>query len=289
MEIVISAGVVSAAALAFFFFVEHFKVWEEPAYDRESWEHRPPRFNLSTQTWLRDPNVGDLARNSFLFVAAAALTFALLPASALSGPEAKDQPVEEARGSDVLIIDGDRDGDHVMFDHAFHVEKQKENMNVWDEDETCSRCHHMNLPQDDATSCSACHVDMMKPVDIFDHSKHVVSAGGNAGCVMCHEDLSVPKRRETAKGCFECHDRLVAEGAFFVPEGEDVLPAPGYVDAMHDLCVECHTEQVEQGKVRDDAGEVREGFAWCATCHTGNVIVMDPQRPDTPPGGGKED
>jgi hypothetical protein len=229
--------------------------------------------------------VGDVARYSFMFVAAAALTFSLLPQMAVSGPEAKDQPVEEARGSGHLLIDGDRDGDLVIFDHEAHVDREKGHLNAMDEEETCSRCHHMNVPQDEATSCSICHADMGKPTDIFDHDKHAQAAGGNAGCASCHEDLSVPKRRETAKGCFECHDGLVAEGAVFGPEGDDVLPAVGYVDAMHTMCVECHQERVEMGKVLDEEGNPKEDLAWCATCHKGPAIEMDPSKPDVVPVG----
>jgi Ni/Fe-hydrogenase subunit HybB-like protein len=284
MEIVVSAGVVSAAALAFFFFVEHFRVWEEPALRREEWENRPPRFNAGTLTWLRDPNVGDLARNSFMFVIAAALTFALLPSSALSGPEAKHVRAEQARGAEVLVIDGDRDGDAVVFDHRAHVDRLVDEMNAHDEDETCSRCHHMNLPRDEATSCTACHSDMTHETDIFDHAEHVASVGGNAACTTCHEDLSLPKNRDTARSCFGCHDRLVAEGAVYAPDGEKVKPAPGYVDALHVLCVDCHTEKVEKGLVKDESGQTREDFAWCATCHTGNVIAVDPENPDELPG-----
>jgi len=283
MEVVISAGVVSGAALVFFFFVEHFSVWEEPAYSRKAWEHRTPKFNPNTLTWLRDPNVGDLARNSFMFIAAAALTFALLPSSARSGPAAAENPVEQPRGAEVLIIDGDRDGDLVMFEHDEHVQRHKENINAWDESETCGRCHHMNLPKDEATSCSVCHADMGKARDIFDHDSHVKAVGDGAACLTCHEDLLAPKSRETAKGCFACHDKLVAQNAVLKPEGEDVEPAVGYADAMHGLCVECHDQQVRDGLVKDEKGELREDLAWCATCHRGPAFVLDPEKPDLVP------
>jgi hypothetical protein len=214
---------------------------------------------------------------------AAALTFALLPASALSGPEAKDDPVEEPRGSEVLIIDGDRDGDHVLFEHDRHVQRHKENINAWDDGETCGRCHHMNLPKDDATSCSACHSDMGKPRDIFDHDSHVAAVGDGAGCLKCHEDLTRPKSRETAKACFACHDKLVAGSAVLRPEGDDVEPAVGYADALHGLCVECHDQQVKQGLVKDEDGQPVEDLAWCATCHRGPAVRLDPEKPDEAP------
>ena len=282
-ELLVSAGVVAGAALVFFFFVERFRVWEEPAYSREAWETRRPRFHPTTLTWLGDPSVGDLSRFSLLFVLAAALAFTCLPSGAVWGPEAQARPVFRARGAERMVIDGDRDGDRVLFDHREHLARVRRILGVADEDGTCPRCHHMNVPLDDATSCAVCHADMARDTDIFDHDRHVAAAGGTAGCTRCHEDAAVAKRRDTAKPCLECHEHLVAQGAVFRPAGDDVAPASGYAHAMHRLCVGCHQEQVQQGRVHDEQGKLREDLPWCGTCHTGPAVPLDPESPDRPP------
>jgi len=267
MELLTSAGVVSAAMLAFFFFVERFRVWEEPAVDRDRWSTEKPRFDRATLTWLRDPGASDVARYSALFVGAAALTFALLPEDARSGPHPATVPVFEARGGDVLSIDGDRDGDRVWFDHQAHEDA--------DAIRACSDCHHMNLPGDKATPCAQCHADMNRETGIFDHHGHVEAVGGTDGCVLCHEQPDEPKRAETARECADCHEQMVAAGARIQPRDAGVWPhAAGYVDAMHGLCVECHEDQVQTGAVQD------EGFAECATCHQAPATPIAPEDPD---------
>ena len=283
MELLTSAGIVSAAVLAFFFLVERFRVWEEPAVDRQRWLTARPRFDRATLTWQRDPGSSDLARNSALFITAAALTFALLPEGARSGPGPASEAVHQARGGSVLAIDGDRDGDRVLFDHQAHRNS--------DEIEGCSECHHMGLPGDEATPCAICHADMHRDTDIFGHDDHVAATGGTDGCELCHEHPEQPKRRDTARACRDCHEQMVAADAAIQPhDPAEWRKAAGYEDAMHGLCIECHEEQVASGAVRD------EHLAECATCHQAPASPIDPEDPDHLPdlpdedeGEGEED
>ncbi len=270
MELLTSAGVVSGAVLVFFFIVERFRVWEAPAIDPDAWTDARPRFHPASLTWLRDPAVGDLARNSALFVTAAALTFSLLPDAARGRPEPPPSPTHAARGGDVLVIDGDRDGDLVVFDHRLHAGAEA----VGD----CARCHHMNLPGDETSSCAVCHADMAAPSPVFDHDRHVTVTEGTQGCLLCHEDPGVPKSRETVRECEECHEHLSARGATIQPRSPGtVSPAPGYTQAMHGVCAGCHEERVESG------AEADAKFAECATCHGLAPQPRDPEEPDRRP------
>ena len=77
----------------------------------------------------------------------------------------------------LLLIDGNRDGNLVLFDHDGHTAHLGEAR-------SCVLCHHQNLPFDRNTSCFQCHRDMYETSDTFDHGSHVEQLGGNAGCVV---------------------------------------------------------------------------------------------------------
>jgi hypothetical protein len=158
------------------------------------------------------------------------------------------------------MIDGNRDGDYVLFDHETHVEEQGGG------DDTCILCHHMQNPYEDVSECSECHSDMYLAVDIFDHDSHVVHKRGNAGCVECHTDPTAEKVRETAKACRECHETMRPEGTLVeIPEEEQSTNALGYMDAMHELCIGCHEEEMETRSEAD--GDPASDLTLCTNCH----------------------
>jgi hypothetical protein len=155
----------------------------------------------------------------------------------------------------LLLIDGNRDGRLVLFHHDGHVER----LGL----DACGDCHHQNLPFDRSTSCYQCHRDMYTPTDIFDHGSHARRLGGNAGCSRCHADGDGAKTRATATACDACHRDMVVAGSVVLPRADGLLGlAPGYMDAMHGLCVTCHTQQLAAGAVAFD-----RRFAECAFCH----------------------
>ncbi len=55
---------------------------------------------------------------------------------------------------------------------------------------------------------------------------------------------------------------MVVEGSRIRPGHELIGYAPGYVDAMHGLCVTCHT-----GLSRDNPDEYGPHFDRCDVCH----------------------
>jgi hypothetical protein len=132
------------------------------------------------------------------------------------------------------------------------------------------------MPFDANTACSKCHRDMYAQTDIFNHSLHVEKLNGNAGCVNCHQDPAQPKNRETAVACIHCHQTMAAPGAFIAPPKDGTKGfAPGYMEAMHGLCISCHEKKLAQGLT--DEGP---GFAQCGNCHRDPELTdFQKQRP----------
>jgi Ni/Fe-hydrogenase subunit HybB-like protein len=284
-EIATSLGVVSAAILAFFFFVEHFRVYapeEEPAREARP-EISPARLPLAT-----------VRSSSALFVFGAAVAFALLPDGALGSPVPDATPVSEARrvlgvkveranpkgptlvlaapgtegAHEVLLIDGDRANEVALFDHAEHERRLGP--------DACATCHHMNRPNDRETSCCECHRDEHLPTDIFDHERHVAATDGNHGCSGCHPDRNAPKDRAHTTPCLDCHRDMVAGSDRIPAPGTDSrFFAPGYEEAMHGVCRKCHEEED-----RKNAAKVPT-LSLCSTCH--------PERTDLRPRPAGED
>ncbi len=292
MEFTISAGVVSAAALAFLFFVENFNVYGTALRKVDAADDLPDEDPL-TQTRLGSPWAPAWRQYSLAFMVAVCLTFALLPNDVLEGAQPLRVSVEGPRltyalktpaedrtapssfalydrarqavpgGSavvDVLLLDADRDGRMVFFPHEAHKADHGG-------DESCALCHHMNKPLDRATSCFLCHSDMFSMTDTFDHDLHVDKMGGNDACIECHTDPGAAKSRESAVACLECHKAMAVEGSFIKAADSPVLDfAPGYMDALHGLCIDCHEDRVQKEN-RNPA------LARCETCHR----EMDPK------------
>ena len=243
-EVLVSAGVVASAALVFFYFVEHFQVLADDGEE-------PPRPNAG---WRRV-----VAQNGLAFAAAAALTYAVLPSEAISGPRPMATPVKSARGGSLLLIDGNRRHQAVAFDHGTHKE-------LLDDDKSCAKCHHMNRPLEKSTRCNECHRDMYLPTLLFDHQWHASKLGHRAGCKKtCHLTS-----RGRIRACKECHTQMRPAGTLIRGKG-DWVRAPGYKAAMHGLCVGCHAREQKKSDAEKKPGEATDPRATrldqCAFCH----------------------
>jgi hypothetical protein len=147
---------------------------------------------------------------------------------------ARDIVPEGSERANVLLLDANRNDRIVLFPHDLHKE-------LHGGESSCGTCHHMNRPLDRASPCFVCHSDMFSPRDTFNHGLHVDKMGGNEACIKCHKDNSIPKSRLTATPCLACHDDMKVEGSMVDPGSSMVLDwAPGYKDAMHNLCIKCH-------------------------------------------------
>jgi Ni/Fe-hydrogenase subunit HybB-like protein len=286
-ELAISAGIVSGAALVFIFFNENLKIVDHGPGDEQPIEPRP-RSPRRPRAFAEHPFTPALRRHSLAFVVAGGVAFGLLPRDAVFGPEPERTPVHLARNLEALatpappplfrtfhvsslagnvpeeldpepvrlmLIDGNRDWRLVAFAHDWHAERLGG-------DESCTVCHHQNMTFDQHSACYQCHQDMYETTDTFDHALHSYKLGGNEACHVCHQRNIAGKKRETALACWECHGDMVVKGSM-IPEPETGLVgyAPGYVEAMHGLCVGCHRQMAA------DDPERYQHFDRCDVCH----------------------
>ncbi|HTQ57093.1 MAG TPA: Ni/Fe-hydrogenase cytochrome b subunit [Bryobacteraceae bacterium] len=247
-EVALTAGIVAGAALAFLFFVEHFKVWEERPADPGADPVRLPELDRVGATWLGAPHVAARTVYSLAFIVATALGFALLTPHPAAGRGVERETAQRARGGDILRIDGNLNGFGTSFPHQKHIE-------MWGGKASCPRCHHLNLPRDQASGCYQCHRQMYTISDAFGHDWHAAPDGGKLSCGECHP-RGQARAAATAKPCAKCHRDLVPASAIYKVASYD---ARGYVDAMHQLCVGCHRQEAPKRGKPD--------MARCAWCH----------------------
>ena len=274
-EFAVSFGIVAGGILIFLFFVENLNVFDDV-------KGHPPEEQFAyqasgTSTFLPGP-LGFPRRYSVAALSGGILALLFLPVGGIDptlvpvqGPRSVDVlisagldggPRELALGllpdsgaTRVLMLDANRDGDVVLFDHDDHAERLGG-------ERSCETCHHLTKPLDENTSCFECHTDMYEPRSIFDHDLHVEGLGGNEGCAECHSDGSEVKSYETVTECSECHRNEIAARAFIERPEARWGDAVGYMDAMHHLCVECHEREA-----LSVTAENPEGLNQCRTCH----------------------
>ncbi len=254
MELAVSFGVVSAAGLVFLFAIEHFHIWDHRPMDPEAGRHARPRFGHAWEVWLGTPEVAARTRYSLAFVLAFAVGQALIPESKIESRGIDLIQVDHARGGDTLFVDGNRDGYGATFAHDKHIDSLGQ-------EESCVKCHHMNMPQDEQSGCWECHSGMYTSTDAFRHDWHADPGGGNIGCTTCHPS-DLERTAETAAKCNKCHTDLIPEGAAI--EIKQYM-APAYADALHGLCLTCHEE-------RAAADSTRLAMGQCATCHAASSV-----------------
>jgi Ni/Fe-hydrogenase subunit HybB-like protein len=291
MEFAISIGLVSAAGLVFLYFVEHFAVYEKNSErEPESPQLLKPLFtDPLSDVRLGEPWAGAWHRYSLVVIIAVSVGVFLLPPQAIHGAKPIPQittnsrlvhatytPVDSKRihritlaesdsleseavknpPVDVFMIDGNRDGRFVLFNH------QKHTTMLQPQEKACRLCHHLNKPLNWATPCYQCHRDMYESTDTFNHPIHVEKLGGNGACDRCHQNKDQPRSGKNCRPCLDCHRRMIAPGSLVTLEHrEDVRLAPGYVKAMHGLCVKCH--QAEEKKDPTWQAEL----SLCRRCH----------------------
>jgi Ni/Fe-hydrogenase subunit HybB-like protein len=289
-------GILSGAALFYLFCVEYFQLFDGLGRERVNDWITPGLFDHTDWKTLffGGQRLGALQLYSFVFIFAAALSFGFVSDNAVFGVSPEKTPVEHPRrvqveirksndnsavafniannGSDpdpagkiatVLLLDGNRDGRYVLFDHEQHEIREGG-------DAGCTHCHHMNKPLDLSTGCYMCHRDMYLPVDIFDHEFHVEKTGGNSHCVDCHANNILPRSKENSKQCRTCHEAMVAADS----RVKATLPrinskAVGYMDAVHGLCIKCHEE------IQSSLTPPNEHLSRCTNCHRDTPDLSD--------------
>ena len=299
-ELAISVGIVSGAALVFIFFNENLKIVddhgrgpgaEEPsghAAERPHGGEADNQPNSADSAWFGSPLRRATHRHSLAAVLAASIAIGFLPEDAIFGAHPQPTPVHLARTVEALatpapaplrrsfhvsslsgnvpavekpdavtlmVIDGNRDWRFVPFTHDDHVLALGGR-------EACRLCHHQNMAFDQNTACGQCHRDMYETSDTFDHRWHVQKLGGNNACIVCHQNDFARKRRDHALACAQCHGDMVVQGSI-IPRAPGGLKgkAPGYMDAMHGLCIRCHAQLAKEQP------EKYAEFDRCDVCH----------------------
>ncbi len=283
-EWAVTLGILSFAGLVYLFCVERFEVFsaiDEQAVKRVYASEQVDHADWKT-LFFRIPHA-ESRLYSAVFVLAMGLALGCVPDGSVFGEQPQKTPVtgsrvvevakvenpqgpgsqfmigaqalaEHATGhTDVFVIDANRQAEFVLFDHESHID------GLVAQGADCSTCHHMNKPYDKATGCHQCHADMYLETDIFNHDLHQKKLGNNAGCAKCHVDDSLPKVRKNTTACAECHPGMRQNDAVGDPQKRNL--APGYMDAMHGLCIGCHQER------KDTLAEKNEDFARCTQCH----------------------
>jgi Ni/Fe-hydrogenase subunit HybB-like protein len=245
-ETIIAFAIPAAAILLYLFFTENLQVFEKQAEGAESEalatvSGKAGAF-ASQANWAR----AVVARRSGLAIFVIALAFPALSLQSSTQPS----PVSAATGWETMHIDGNASGYVVDFPHLEHQERLAgENAGQ----DNCQTCHHLDMPEDEATACWECHTDYHQSASIYDHSIHQAALGGNDSCQECHASEHV---KLTAGICQDCHETMVSG------EGQAVfnMAASSYKDAMHGRCLDCHEEQA----LAQDKPELE----LCSTCHT---------------------
>ena len=286
-------GILAIAGLVFLFLVERFNVFGRITQEVVKSAHEQERVTLADwrSSFFTNP-LADSRLYSAAFVFASGLIVLCVPGDALYGAQPVKTPTENARvvevqrvenggaaettylfpvaqendGSpdlaDMLLIDGNRNDDYVLFDHSRHIHNMKQK-NVG-----CTSCHHMNTPQNKGTGCYKCHGDMYMPRSIFDHVGHVASLGENKSCEGCHYDPSLPKVRKNTTPCEKCHQEFKENGSLVERSRPPRVVAASYKEAMHKLCISCHKAEQKKGVKNED-------FSRCTNCHRDLPGVRD--------------
>lgn len=273
MEIVLSLGIISSAALVFMFAIEKFNVWEEKPEDFESLPHTPPLFDLPSHSWIGTPDIASFTRHTLAFIFSFAIGMAVIPESRLYAKGVYHIKVKPASVvdnlADTLCINGNVDKQYVTFSHRAHILWIKEHGSALIDDsltaifkstekiDSCVVCHHLSLPGEKISSCWECHSDMYTMVDFFKHDWHASADGGNIRCSSCHQ-MGATRDGKSAKDCTACHPSYKFPAASL--KSQDMYTIPSYVDAMHKMCVSCHL--IESRKIKE-----KPSLAQCTTCH----------------------
>jgi hypothetical protein len=274
-EFAVSFGIVAGAMLIFLFFVENLNVFDDVR--GHSPEHRPT-FDPEAMRSFMPGILGFPRRYSTAALVGGAVALLFLPVGGVEdvpvpvkGPRSVEAVIkdrgeseirelnlastEDAVTSKVLLLDANRNGEVVLFDHDDHAKRLGG-------ERSCETCHHLNKPLDENTSCSECHTDMYEPRSVFDHESHVLGVGGDNPCLECHKGDSEVKSYETVTECSDCHRAEIADRAFVEKPEPHWKEAPGYMEAMHSLCVECHKREALKAPA-----EAPENLDRCMTCH----------------------
>lgn len=248
-EFILSFGVLGGAGLLFFFFIERALIFDDShtvADEAKSAHdgHDGHGADVKLWTWSEARSIltgSGASRVVLIAILVLPMAWMGLKHQATGAFEPIKQPVARPIALDEMRtdfkIDGNRSAEYAFFPHELHKFKLA-GEGPQGIDDSCVKCHHLDLPNDHGTGCSMCHVDMEVPNDIFDHEGHQERHGGDDSCVQCHTE-GLDQGVNTAKACIECHKDNMGGLVAATQKGFSHV-APGYKNAMHGSCKTCH-------------------------------------------------
>ncbi len=256
-EFLLGFGLLSGAGLLFLLLVERFHVFDEPD------PHAEGDGDVWTKTEAVTVFAGYRARRVLLTLIIVVPVVWITFKSQATGPF---QPIPDSLSGTVigadalratLLIDGNRNGEAVTFTHKKHQEALVKEYAV-KEEETCVKCHHLNLPGDNNTNCRACHKDMNLESALFSSENHKDRFKTPADYkTFLTQNLENPG--ENYQACFDCHQENMPGLKNYANTGFS-HQAPGYKHAMHGSCQTCHRKREKDLTDPKDEGN-------CQFCH----------------------
>ena len=272
-EFLLGFGILAGAGLLFFLLVERFYIFREPAgHGHGSDDAKGEPLKLwsaeEAKSYFLGPRLKKVIATLVIIVPG---TWILMYDEATGPFEPMAQPVTASiigldAVRDTLLIDANMNDDGVEFPHAQHKEAISEEYNLTTE-ETCMKCHHLNMPNDNATNCRLCHNDMELGSPMFKPANHEGRFETEADWEAFHAmDLSNPN--ENYQACAECHlDNM--KGLTEYAEQGFTHVAPGFQYAMHGSCMTCHRQRGLDQKAQ------ATGEGNCLFCHKLPIAVEE--------------
>ncbi len=262
-ELLLGLGLICGAGLVFLFLLERFYIFKEPVSHGD--HHDSSDIELWSSAEAQTVFLGSRAKKvGIIAVIVIPITWFFFRDQATGPFQPIVQPVEASIiGVDplreVLRIDGNLANEFVDFPHKKHQEAFIKEYGMIAE-ETCVECHHLNLPNDNASNCRLCHSDMQLKTAIFDPDAHIQHFRADPEFdieAFMKTDLS--DRRKGFEACFDCHEENMKGLAAYAVKGFD-QEAPGFKDVMHGSCQTCHRQREEDRAKADDNSN-------CLFCH----------------------
>jgi hypothetical protein len=261
-EIMLSLGILSGAGLLFFLLVERFYIFKEP--EGYGSDHHGAKVKIWSKQEALAVFAGSRAKKVALtIIVVVPATWFLFQDQATGPYKFIAQPVNAAvigidALRDDLRIDANLNGEGVDFPHAKHKVAISKEFKI-ETEATCAKCHHLNLPNDNATNCRVCHKDMEGDTPMFSKERHETRFTLAADLESFHtKDLTIKK--ENYEACVTCHQDNMKGLTSYADKGFSQL-APGYQHAMHGNCQTCHRQRGAE-KLTDPVGEGN-----CLFCH----------------------
>lgn len=282
-ELLLGFGIISGAALLFFFLVERFYIFREPAgHGHEDGLEAGEPLQLWTPSEARAYFLGSrlkkVVATAVIVIPATWILFqnqATGPFKPLLQPVSMEiirlDPVRDVppKVYRILKLDGNLNGEAVEFPHEKHKQALAEEVDS-SEQETCIKCHHLNIPSEFASNCRDCHRDMMTDMAIFSMETHETRFATGED-MRIFQELDLSNRQQNFKACNECHSSNMRGLAEYKVRGFSHR-APGYQHAMHGRCMTCHRQRGQ------DALADPEGEGNCLFCHKLSLAIFNKQQ-----------